>query len=124
MPERPSRDELKNRPWSYIQDHYPEFARLVRFTPTTRAPRQAPQIAPTPHIQATRTIQHMGKPEILRVIPIPSDSVPGFKYDVLLYSNGKYTCNCPAFIRGRQNSGLDLWHRPPCKHIRRATGGY
>ncbi|MGD0328970.1 MAG: hypothetical protein ABSB40_00820 [Nitrososphaeria archaeon] len=56
----------------------------------------------------------------VKTVRILSDSVPDKFYDVVKFDNGRWTCNCPHFVKGRQNKGLDIWSRDYCKHIQRA----
>ena len=56
----------------------------------------------------------------VRHFPMESDSTPGKHYDVVKWDNGRWTCECPAFIRGRHQHGRDIWSRIYCKHIDRA----
>lgn len=62
------------------------------------------------------------KPQLVKIFEEPSDSDPNLSYTVSLYESpehGRYLiCECPAFIRGKQQKGLPLWHRN-CKHCDR-----
>ena len=56
----------------------------------------------------------------LRHFSIPSDSIPDKTYDVVKWDNGRWTCECMAFVKGRHQKGRDIWSRIYCKHIDRA----
>lgn len=57
-------------------------------------------------------------PQLLNTYDEPSDSNPGLAYTVSEWANGALTCDCPSFIRGRQQRGKDLFERT-CKHTDR-----
>lgn len=61
-----------------------------------------------------------GQVYALKHVQMESDSVAGKFYEVTKWDNGRWTCECPAFIRGRHQHGRDIWSRIYCKHIDRA----
>ena len=55
------------------------------------------------------------KPSVVKAWMIESSSTPGLEYAVVEWTNGRMTCECPSFIRGKQQRGLGMFERS-CKH--------
>ncbi len=54
---------------------------------------------------------------LVREFSVESHSRAGRFYQVILWSNDCFTCNCPAFTVSTRNRGKEMWERDHCKHI-------
>ena len=63
------------------------------------------------------TVNMLHGENLVREFSVESHSRAGRFYQVILWSNDRFTCNCPAFTVSVRNRGKEMWERDYCKHI-------